>query len=94
MAPSRSSQRTERTSKALLLFSGSAVECFAAYPVLKRSDCFSLDVDECKIDLAQCGGNAYCSNTIGSFLCTCNPGFAGSDNECIGEYIYNVQYIH
>ena len=44
-------------------------------------------MDECKIDLAQCGRNAYCTNTIGSFLCTCKPGFAGSDNECTGEYI-------
>ena len=63
------------------------------YFVLKRSDCFSLDVDECKIDLAQCGGNAYCTNTIGSFLCTCKPGFAGSDNECIGEYIKSFVYF-
>ena len=60
---------------------------FALYSVLKRSDCFPLDVDECEIDLAHCGENAYCTNTIGSFLCTCKPGFAGSDNECTGEYI-------
>lgn len=88
VAPSRSS---ERTPKALLLFSGSALEGFAVYSVLKRSECFSLDVDECEIDLAQCGGNAYCTNTIGSFLCTCKLGFAGSDNECIGEYIQHMR---
>jgi len=75
----------EGTPKSLLLFSDSVVEGLAVY-----SDCFPLDVDECKIDLAQCGGNAYCTNTIGSFLCICNPGFAGSDNECTGEYIQRL----
>ena len=40
--------------------------------VLKRSDCFPLDVDECEKGLAQCDTNAYCSNTIGTFFCTCN----------------------
>ena len=35
--------------------------------------------------MAQCGSNADCSNTIGSFTCDCKPGFAGSGNECIGE---------
>ena len=44
-------------------------------------------MDECDKDLAQCGGNAYCTNTVGSFLCNCKPGFAGSGNECSGEYL-------
>ena len=87
----RRDRRNESTPKAFLLFSGSAVEGFAKYPVLKRSDCFPLDVDECRIDLAQCDGNAYCTNTIGSFLCTCKPGFTGSDNECTGEFIQHIR---
>ena len=81
----------ETTPKALLLFTGSALENFAVYSVLKRSHCCSLDVDECKIDLAQCGENANCTNTIGSFQCTCKPGFAGSDNECTGEYFQHMR---
>lgn len=59
--------------------------------VLKRSDCFPLDVDECEKGLAQCDTNAYCSNTIGSFFCTCKPGFVGSGKECTGECIQNMR---
>lgn len=35
----------------------------------------SLDVDECK-ERDTCGANATCFNTIGSYYCTCNSGFA------------------
>ncbi len=35
----------------------------------------SLDIDECEIDV--CDMNANCTNTIGSFICSCNMGFEG-----------------
>lgn len=33
------------------------------------------DVDECALDLSNCGRNSVCVNTIGSFACECNNGF-------------------
>lgn len=34
------------------------------------------DVDECKPN--PCKNGATCTNTRGSFTCTCNPGWTGS----------------
>ena len=47
------------------------------------------DIDECRSsDLNTCDINARCDNTMGSFVCTCNPGFTSDDmNGCIGQYL-------
>ncbi|XP_078380532.1 uncharacterized protein LOC144663449 isoform X2 [Oculina patagonica] len=45
--------------------------------------CYSLDVNECKDGLHGCHSNATCNNTIGSYNCTCKPGFHGNGrNSC------------
>ena len=36
-----------------------------------------IDIDECVANTDNCDANAACSNTIGSFTCTCNNGFSG-----------------
>ena len=36
------------------------------------------DIDECQRDLDNCDINAECSNTVGSFHCTCNMGYTGT----------------
>ena len=44
-----------------------------------------LDVDECaNASTNDCSANATCENTVGSFVCTCNPGFAGNGKICTG----------
>ena len=44
-----------------------------------------LDVDECAmISTNDCSANADCTNTVGSFNCTCKPGFTGDGNTCSG----------
>ena len=48
-------------------------------------DVFHSDIDECEENLGNCGDNAVCVNTIGSFMCQCLPGFSGNGLICIGK---------
>ena len=53
----------------------------------------SLDIDECQMALHECAENATCSDTEGSYECTCDPGFTGDGFNCTSMYIYTVRYI-
>ena len=44
------------------------------------------DIDECMAD--NCDPNANCTNTPGSFMCTCNQGYTGDGQTCNGELLY------
>ena len=48
---------------------------------------FSLytDVNECKYGSHNCDVNANCTNTEGSFNCSCNPGYTGNGTYCNGK---------
>ena len=52
------------------------------------------DDDECKNGLHDCNINANCTNTIGSFECTCNDGFFGDGKTCISNWLCNVGNIY
>ena len=44
------------------------------------------DIDECSSEQDfPCDSNANCSNTIGSYICTCLIGFTGDGHSCEGE---------
>lgn len=46
---------------------------------------FTLDVDECSNGMNDCHRTtATCTNTRGSFICTCNSGYSGNGRQCIG----------
>ena len=40
------------------------------------------DFNECELDMDQCAINATCSNTEGSYECSCNTGFTGDGTLC------------
>ena len=43
---------------------------------------FSTDIDECMISDGLCAMNATCSNTEGSYNCSCDTGFYGNGTTC------------
>ena len=47
--------------------------------------CGFSDIDECK-GSHSCHVNAACTNTNGSYVCECRPGFNGNGQECTGEF--------
>ena len=54
----------------------------------------SLDINECSTNNGGC--NQTCTNTNGSYECSCNIGFNLADNnhDCDGTLYYNVMYYH
>ena len=45
-----------------------------------------IDIDECAEGSHNCSADADCTNTIGSFNCTCKPHYQGNGVICTGEY--------
>ena len=45
---------------------------------------FSTDINECDQSTDNCDEDAECTNTEGSFQCTCNDGFDGDGVSCSG----------
>ena len=43
-----------------------------------------LDINECSGDV-NCGVNAQCINTLGSYECQCNTGYSWDGTQCIGK---------
>ena len=43
------------------------------------------DIDECTAPSPVCHINANCSNTRGSYYCTCKAGFTGDGKTCQGK---------
>lgn len=46
-----------------------------------------VDVDECANTKKKvCPDKALCTNTVGSYKCTCPDGYTYKDEECIRKY--------
>ena len=46
---------------------------------------FSQDIEECQTNADNCHVDANCTNTKGSFFCTCHTGYSGNGVTCVGE---------
>ena len=46
---------------------------------------FIIDVDECMASSPMRHENAFCNNTLGSYNCTCKPGYYGDGKTCKGK---------
>lgn len=55
------------------------------------SCCLLLDVNECKE--RPCDVFAHCTNTVGSFQCSCFPGYEGDGFTCRGNELIIQNYI-
>ena len=47
-----------------------------------------VDIDECSVFPSVCDINANCSNTRGSYYCTCKAGYTGDGKACKGNIRY------
>lgn len=41
------------------------------------------DINECALATHNCHADAYCTNSIGSFTCTCKEGYVGNGVSCV-----------
>ena len=45
----------------------------------------SADLDECFYGTFMCDSNAYCTNTDGSYTCTCTDDYYGDGETCLSK---------
>ncbi|XP_068705759.1 uncharacterized protein [Montipora foliosa] len=65
--------------KCLPLYEENSYKCFCKVGLTGR-DCEN-DIDECSSE-NECHVNATCTNTIGSYSCTCKKGYGGDGRKC------------
>lgn len=41
------------------------------------------EINECETDEHSCHENALCTNTFGSYTCTCKKGYSGNGRNCV-----------
>ena len=52
--------------------------------------CDDADIDECAVNNGGCSSDATCTNTPGSFTCTCLTGYSGDGFNCTGKIDLNL----
>ena len=52
-----------------------------------------IDVNECELETYPCSPNANCTDTDGSFNCTCTEGFEGDGFNCTGISVLSINTV-
>ena len=55
---------------------------------------FTTDINECNDNAHDCHSDASCSNTVGSFTCSCNQGYSGDGRQCVGMFMKRFFYFY
>ena len=58
----------------------------------QHASCSSTDNNECSLGTHTCDRNANCTDTDGSYNCTCINGFEGDGFSCIGKYLLCITH--
>ncbi|MEE6519725.1 hypothetical protein FKM82_017448 [Ascaphus truei] len=64
---------------------------FCSCPVNWQGRTCETDVDECQTGRSRCHSLATCTNTPGSYYCTCNPGYIGDGFTCREDRLFEYK---
>jgi hypothetical protein len=60
---------------------------------IKQLNHIFIDINECVLHGTDiCHDNARCDNTVGSYNCTCNPGYSGNGRVCNSKCYFSFFY--
>ena len=48
------------------------------------------DVNECSLGTHDCAAEATCTDTDGSYTCTCNTGYDGDGTDCLSKNFVSI----
>ena len=51
------------------------------------------DIDECAAGIDGCDENANCTNTDGSYTCSCLSGYSGDGVTCVGKIATKERFV-
>ena len=82
-----------KVTRGILVSNQNTPLCPGVWFLINYSFPFSLtsDIDECSAVLNPCDEKADCSNTDGSYSCTCKQGFTGDGVSCSGM-LYSILF--
>ncbi|XP_030071921.1 uncharacterized protein LOC115478588 isoform X2 [Microcaecilia unicolor] len=64
---------------------------FCYCPINWQGKTCATDVDECSAGLGRCNEKATCSNTLGSYTCSCNQGYKGDGFTCRENRLFDYK---
>jgi len=68
-----------------MIFMSTCATILLSFKILGLMLMYSADIDECATNNGGCSVDASCSNTAGSFECSCNAGYDGDGITCAGQ---------
>uniref|UniRef100_A0A914CI16 Uncharacterized protein n=1 Tax=Acrobeloides nanus TaxID=290746 RepID=A0A914CI16_9BILA len=74
--------RCEQQTSYCVQYNNSTVECKCKPGFEETSNGLCSDINECRDGLSDCNENAWCENTVGSFICECAAGYVGDGKTC------------